>query len=67
MKLLPLILISVVVIGIGLVVFFATRNPTVRADIRDVGKDMQRGVSDAYNDTKDAAEDVKDMAKDAVK
>lgn len=67
MKILSLVLISGAVIGIGLVLFFSTRQPTIKAEIRDMGKDIQRGARDAYHNTKDAAEDAKDKAKDVVR
>lgn len=64
---LPVILITAAVIGLGLVVFISIRKPSVSAEVRDAGKDIQRGTRDAYNGTKDAAEDVKDKIKDAAK
>lgn len=66
MKPLPIVLITAAVVGLGLVVLFATSKPTIAADVRDMGKDVQRGTRDAYNTTKDAAEDVKDKVKDAA-
>lgn len=67
MKPLPIVLITAAVIGLGLILFFVARKSTVAADVRDMGKDVQRGTRDAYNSTKDAAEDVKDKIKDAAK
>lgn len=67
MKPFSIVLITVAVIGLGLVVFVATRNPTVAAEVRDMGNDVQRGTRDAYDSTRDAAEDVKDKVKDAAR
>lgn len=67
MKPIPVVLITAAIIGLGLVVFFATRKTTVAAEVRDMGNDIQRGTRDAYNGTKDAAEDAKDKIKDAAK
>lgn len=67
MKTLPLILIAAAATTLGVVIYLAMRRPAVSAEVRDLGKDAQRGARDAYNSTKDAAEDAKDAVKDAVR
>jgi hypothetical protein len=63
----PILLTTLGVIAIGFVVFVFARSPTMQTEMRDTGKDIQRGARDAYNGTKDAAEDTADAIKDVAK
>ncbi len=67
MKPLSMFLAALSVVAVGALIFVIVRKPAVQAEVRDTGKDIQRGARDAYNGTKDAAEDATDAIKDAAK
>lgn len=67
MKTIPLLFTILSLAVIAAIIFVIVRKPAVQAEIRDTGKDIQRGARDAYNGTKDAAEDATDAVKDAAK
>jgi hypothetical protein len=68
MKPISFIIIAVIAIGVGAIVYLATRgNPSAGAVIRDIDKGVERGVRDSTNGIKDAAQDAKDKIKDAAR
>lgn len=67
MKPFPIFAAALSLVAISGLIFVIVRKPAVQAELRDTGKDIQRGARDAYNGTKDAAEDAKDAVKDAAK
>lgn len=66
MRPIAIVFTSMSIVAIGVLLFLVARKPDVQAEVRDTGKDIQRGARDVYNGTKDAAEDAKDAVKDAT-
>lgn len=67
MKPINIILLTLSVAIVGTVIYVLARKPAVQTELRDTGKDIQRGTRDMLNGAKDATEDVKDAVKDAAR